>query len=125
MTKPEAVTALERATSEAELQVAVIDLARLRGWLVHHTRPARLSSGGWRTPIQGHPGFVDLVKVRQWRVIFAELKRQTGRVSADQTVWLDELAQAAAGGHLTPPTVEVDLWRPSDWLSGAIAETLR
>lgn len=118
------MTALERATSEAELQVAVIDLARLRGWLVHHTRPARLSQGGWRTPIQGHAGFPDLVMVRDGRVIFAELKRQSGRVAADQQVWLNELLTAAGAGHLVRPTVEVYLWRPSDWMSGEIGKTL-
>lgn len=116
MTKTEAVTALERATTEAELQVAVIDLARLRGWLVHHTRPARLSSGGWRTPIQGHAGYPDLTMARGGRLVFAELKSQRGRLTPDQAVWINELNGTVA---------EVYVWRPSDWLSGVIMETLR
>lgn len=103
--------------SEDELQAAVIDLARLLGWRVAHFRPAR-TDHGWRTPMQGDPGFPDLVLANGDRVIFAELKSETGRVSLDQTAWI-----AAVTAH--PPFVEGVVWRPSDWLSGAIEQQLR
>ena len=56
--------------NEAALQNAVIELAKLYGWKVHHTRPAQMPSGKWATPIQGHAGFPDLVLVRPPDTIF-------------------------------------------------------
>ena len=93
----------------------MIDLARLCGWRVHHTRPALTRRGRWLTPIQGDAGFPDLVLCRPPRVIFAELKRVGARPTAAQRGWLDAL-HACAG-------VECYLWTPEDW--GAIVETLR
>jgi hypothetical protein len=92
---------------ERDFQRAVIDLARLTGWRVHHTRPALTRRGRWLTPIQGDAGFPDLVLVRAGRVIFAELKRVGGKPTAEQQAWLEAL-QACAG-------VEVYLWTPDDW----------
>ena len=87
--------------TEAELLGAVVELASLDGWLVHHCRPAR-TGRGWSTPIQGHPGFPDLVLARDGRVIFAELKRQGAKVTPAQARWWRELVTMA-------------VWRPSDW----------
>jgi hypothetical protein len=92
---------------ERDFQRAVIDLARLTGWRVHHTRPALTRRGRWLTPIQGDAGFPDLVLVRAGRVIFAELKRNGARPTPAQRGWLGAL-QACAG-------VEVYLWTPNDW----------
>ena len=61
--------------TEREFQRAVVELARLMGWRVHHTRPALTRAGEWRTPIQGDAGFPDLVLCRPPRLILAELKR--------------------------------------------------
>jgi len=92
---------------EKDFQRAVIDLARLTGWRVHHTRPALTQRGRWLTPIQGDAGFPDLVLVRAGRVIFAELKRNGARPTPAQREWLEAL-QACAG-------VECYLWTPDDW----------
>jgi len=92
---------------EKDFQRAVIDLARLTGWRVHHTRPALTRRGRWLTPIQGDAGFPDLVLVRAGRVIFAELKRNGARPTPAQREWLEAL-QACAG-------VECYLWTPDDW----------
>jgi hypothetical protein len=92
---------------ERDFQRAVIDLARLTGWRVHHTRPALTRRGRWLTPIQGDAGFPDLVLCRGGRVIFAELKRVGGKPTAEQQAWLEAL-QACAG-------VECYLWTPDDW----------
>lgn len=91
--------------TEAELQSAVIDLARMCGWRVAHFRPARTETG-WVTPVAGDgKGFPDLVLVRD-RVLFVELKSATGRLSEDQVAWLQELAAAGADARV---------WRPGDW----------
>lgn len=107
--------------TEAELQAMVVELAHLAGWMIQHTRPARTADGGWRTPIQGHKGFPDLVLVheRHGRVIFAELKSETGRVRPEQREWATAL-QATTGRS---DVVQYRLWRPSDW--DDIERTLR
>lgn len=102
------------AETEAGFQAAVIDLARLRGWLVHHCRPAR-TGAGWATPITGDPGFPDLVLARPPRLIFAELKSTKGRVSRDQERWVMRLDQCDG--------VEMHVLRPSDW--AAVEDLLR
>lgn len=105
---------LDRAMTEAELQSAVVELAHVRGWLVMHTRAA-YSRGKWSTPIQGDPGFPDLVLARRGRVVFAELKSEKGTTSKDQEAWFIALS---AGDE------DVWEWRPSDWSSGLIARVL-
>jgi len=93
--------------TEREFQQAVVQLARLMGWRVHHTRPALTRAGEWRTPIQGDAGFPDLVLCRPPRLIVAELKRNGARPTPAQREWLEAL-QACAG-------VECYLWTPADW----------
>lgn len=91
--------------NEKALQNAVIELAKLYGWRVHHGRPAQMPSGKWATPIQGHAGFPDLVLVRPPDLLFIELKSAIGRTSPQQDEWLADLAAAGA---------EVHVWRPRD-----------
>lgn len=93
------------SVSEREFTDQVVALARLCGWLVIHFRPAR-SEQGWRTPLQGHPGFPDLVMVRGGELIFAELKSATGRLTAEQRRWIEALDGAGANSFV---------WKPSDW----------
>jgi len=96
--------------TEAEFMGQVIELAQLRGWWVHHTRPA-WTSKGWRTPIQGKAGFPDLVLVRKRgkhaRVIFAELKSDKGKLTDEQREWMRQL-EGCKG-------VETYIWRPRLW----------
>ena len=82
------------ATRERDWQRIVVATARQLGWRTYHTHDSRRSD----------PGFPDLVMVRE-RVVFAELKTATGKVSEDQLAWLGKLEAAGA---------EVYLWRPSD-----------
>jgi len=93
--------------TEREFQRAVVELARLMGWRVHHTRPALTQRRRWLTPIQGDAGFPDLVLCRPPRLILAELKRVGGKPTTEQLAWLEAL-QACAG-------VECYLWTPADW----------
>lgn len=96
--------------TEAEFQQAVIDIAMLRGWKVAHFRPARTAKG-WRTPVQGDRGFVDLVLARRGVVLLVELKSDKGRFGPGQQEW------AAAIGD------QYRIWRPS--YITQIAEVLR
>jgi hypothetical protein len=91
--------------NEKALQNAVVELARLYGWLVHHTRPAQMPSGKWATPIQGNAGFPDLVLVKGHHTIFVELKSAIGRTSPQQDAWIAALREAGQ---------EVHIWRPRD-----------
>jgi len=94
--------------SEAELQSAILDLARWEGYLTFHVRDSRKSTG---------PGFPDLVLVHQrtGRLLFRELKTDVGKLTAGQEAWLDALR---AGGH------DADVWRTADWHSGRIQQDL-
>jgi hypothetical protein len=92
-----------RQMTERALQDAVVELASRLGWLTYHTHDSRRSQ----------PGFPDLVLVHEpWRrLLVVELKREKGRLSPAQRVWLDALA--AAG-------VTTAVWRPSQLLDGTI-----
>lgn len=94
--------------SEKQLQQSIITLAQWHGWRTYHTHDSRRSA----------PGFPDLCMVhpRQGRLIFAELKSTTGRVSKHQREWLQDLEAAGQETHV---------WRPKDWLDGTIQDTLK
>ena len=81
-----------------------------------HQRPAR-TMNGYRTAIQGHTGFPDLVLLRPPRLVFAELKGPRGKVQHDQALWLNGLEVV--------PYVEQYLWRPKDWELGRVEALLR
>lgn len=101
--------------SEKALMTTVCTTAQLKGWLVYHTYDSRRSS----------PGFPDLCMVRGPRCIFAEIKAQRGKVTAEQQRWLDALRALSPTPPLTtdqPTPVEVYVWRPSDL--DAIAQVL-
>lgn len=90
--------------SEARFQRQIIQMARTFGWAVAHFRPGMDRKGRWKTAVQGDgEGFPDLVLVhRKTRDrIFAEVKREDGKLTAAQTEWLDILDGV--------------VWRPSDF----------
>jgi hypothetical protein len=95
---------------EAAWLSRVMDYAKLRGWLVHHQRPAR-TAHGWASAIEGDPGFPDLVLARDGVVVIAELKRHGKHPTPAQKRWL-----AALGEH-------AQLWTPMHW--DDVVETLR
>ena len=79
---------------EKDWQKQVVAIARRCGWAVYHTYDSRRSA----------PGYPDLTLVRE-RLVFAELKREDGKLSSAQEEWLERLRDAG---------VEVHVWRPSD-----------
>jgi len=84
--------------SEKAFSQQVFDLAVLTGWRV-------VRFPAWR-PTGTTPGFPDIVAVRGGRLLFAELKTETGKLTPVQREWLWGLAEAG---------VEVFVWRPSNW----------
>lgn len=84
--------------TEADLQLRITDLCDLLGLAWHHEVDSRRSKAG----------FPDLVIVgcAGQGVVFAELKKDGGRVRPEQQWWQQRLA--AAG-------VEAHIWTPSDW----------
>jgi len=98
-TSPSLLTAqdLRSLESEREFQERVVHAARINHWKVYAIPDSR------RATLAGYP---DLTLWRGSRLIFAELKREKGRLSPAQIVVLDEM-------RLLP--AEVYVWRPSDW----------
>jgi hypothetical protein len=94
--------------TEKQFQRRVTDTAKTYGWLFHHCRPA-YDHGQFRTPIEGHRGFPDLVLVHPLRgvVIFAELKTDRGETTDQQDRWLGALALCHG--------VRTRTWRPKHW----------
>ena len=92
-------------TSEKAFQATIRQFAQLKGWADYCVWDSRHSPPGWP----------DLVLVRPPRIVIAELKTETGRLSAAQRKTIALL--------LGCPGVETFLWRPSDWES--IEEVLR
>jgi hypothetical protein len=91
--------------SERDLTGYVRDIAKAFGWRRYHTWLSKHSSAG----------FPDEVLLRPPRLVFAELKSERGKLSAEQAAWLEELRAV--------PGVEVYEWRPDDM--DAIVEVLR
>lgn len=96
--------ALYDPVNERDFQNQVIELATLCGWRVQAFRAAR-TKDGWRTPLQGHRGGPDLLLVRE-RVLFRELKRDSGRLTEEQEAW---------GAALQAAGADWAVWRPREW----------
>lgn len=103
-------------TSEKAFQSAVLELAERRGWKTAHFHDSRREvtrPGGKRLVIgdKAAAGFPDLVMVRERRMILAELKTETGKLSAAQAEWgmhLEFFADMTDG-------VDYFIWRPIHW----------
>lgn len=76
---------------------AVTNLAKHLGWMTYHPF--------WS--VRSTPGFPDLTLVKPPRIIFAELKTETGRLTSSQCQWIETLQHCDG--------VRVFVWRPSDW----------
>lgn len=97
--------------TEAQWQKQVVDLAHTYHWRVAHFRAARMPSGRYATPVQADgAGFPDLVLVRDGRLIFAELKVGTGKLSSRQVDWFVDLDAVADEA----PNVIMRVWFPAD-----------
>ncbi len=88
---------LHKHLAETPFQEQVIELAQRAGWWWWHDTDSR----------RNRSGLPDLILVRPPRIVFAELKREKGRVRPKQATVLELLSRC--------PGVESYLWRPSDW----------
>lgn len=92
--------------SERDMLRTVIDAARLKGWLVAHFRPALTQRGTWITAVQGDgKGFPDLVLAhpKRGKILYVELKSERGKLSVEQTRWLDVLSRAGGETRVIYP----------------------
>ena len=93
--------------TEAQFQQQIIDLGHLYGWRIAHFRPA-LTSKGYKTPVSADgKGFPDLVMVKRARLIFAEVKSDTGKLSPEQKDWITALTCSMR--------CECYIWKPENW----------
>ena len=92
--------------NEATLKSAVISVARMKGWLIHHDLPAMNRRGRWATHVEGDVGFPDLVLLspHHGQLIFVELKSEKGRTTSSQDNWLDALGLAGIEHHVVRPS---------------------
>ncbi len=106
---------IKPSLTERQLQDWIVEVAKVCGWRIHHTRPA-WTNKGWRTPIQGDAGFFDLVLVKGARLLLIELKSEKGKLSPEQQDWHDAIdlmnRLRLRKGYNNP--VEKFLFRPSD-----------
>jgi hypothetical protein len=125
---------------ESQFQAQVVDLAAICGFYWLHVRPGR-TMHGWSVPISGPlgAGWPDLVLVRprDRRLLFVELKRNGEQPSPEQVEVLDALRCLDFGpeqfnrpgvdfsANWRAPRIGVHVWRPADMDSGLIPECLR
>jgi len=86
------------AVTEKDLQSAILEWMRWSGWKIYHTHDSRRSQ----------PGFPDLVAVKGSRLVFAELKREKGKIRPEQVEWLDALAEAHDEVYFVRPSSQDD-----------------
>lgn len=110
--------ARQAAISESLLEQSILELARLTGWNAHHVRDSR-------HVLMGDVGFPDWVYAKDGRVIIAELKSEDGKLSLAQELWLNSLGWRPESQWDQVWRLQVYVWRPSDWTSGAIERVFR
>jgi len=98
-----------KSMAEKELQKNIRDLAKVMGWdFVYSIPDSRMATAR---------GMPDLLMLKEKRLLFAELKTQSGKLRLEQrqVLYLLEIIEG----------VEVHVWRPSDWLDGTIERILK
>ena len=88
---------LAKVLSEKDFLSQVKDLAKIYHWRLYHPFLSKWSE-------RGYP---DITLVRPPRIIFAELKRETGKLTSSQEEW-GELLRGCPG-------VEYYCWRPGQF----------
>ena len=107
-----------RAMSEAELYEGVADLLKGLGWRYFHISAKAYKKHAVRE------GFLDLIMVKGGRLLFAELKRETGNLSDEQQGWLADLRRHDECCVAQVHPYGVYVWKPSQLLDGTIARIL-
>jgi hypothetical protein len=91
--------------NETTLKSAVMNVARMAGWLIHHDLPAMGRGGRWATHVEGHVGFPDLLLVHpnHAQMLVVELKGPKGKTTTSQDNWLAAFALANIENHVVRP----------------------
>lgn len=101
---------VKSAITEAEFQDQVVDYAHLKGWKVAHFHVAMTKAGEYHTPVAADAkGWPDLCMIRDERMVVAELKSETGRLSPEQADWIAKFS------YLDASTVRTFVWQPHEW----------
>lgn len=106
MTNSELTSILAADLSEHDLQANVVAAAKMQGWWVMAVRDSRGTEPGWP----------DLTLIRGGRLMYRELKSETGKLRP---------AQRRVYALLVAAGADVAVWQPRHWYSGAIDEDLR
>jgi hypothetical protein len=105
----------EHVTSEREFSDQVKSVAAIYNFDFVHFRPAQNRRGHWSTPVEGTlgKGFPDFLFIRRkdGRLLFRELKSETGKLSDDQAYVLVLLRMAG---------YDAEVWSPRDFSTGRI-----
>lgn len=96
---------IARAMSEAQLSEHVRRVCVHLRLLHYHTHSSRFSQSG----------YPDWHIVGPTSSIYRELKTEKGRLSVDQTLWIEGLRRAG---------YDAEVWRPSQWFDGQIVAEL-
>lgn len=111
--------------SEKLFQRQVVELAKIMGWRVYHPFLSKWSERGFPD--------LTMVRARDRRLLFAELKADKGKLSEHQVEWQELLGAVAfdreawqatlrtehflvpINGARPLPRIEVVVWHPRDW----------
>lgn len=85
--------------SERDFQQQVVDLARLRGWLVYHVPDSR------RATCRGYPDLTCIRPFPPYGFFYAELKTERGKLRPEQKEWREALRHNGIQYHV---------WKPHD-----------
>ena len=78
--------------TEADLASFVEECLTRFGWQWYHPRPGRVRRHGkeiYETAYSGNKGFLDYLALRPPRILIADLKRETGKLTPEQQEWFD------------------------------------
>lgn len=96
--------AIAAMQTERQFSDAIVEYARLCGWLIHRDPVWRATAA--------EPGYPDLTMTNGRRIVFAELKGK-GKATAAQQAWLRTLEAVAL--KVPDDLVRVYLWTPENW----------
>lgn len=90
-----------RLIPESKFQTDVNRILTEYGWRWFHA-PANIPRNGWIQNVRA--GFPDICAVRGTRLVFIELKTETGKTSEEQDRWLAAVAEAGAEAYVFRPS---------------------
>lgn len=96
-----------RSITERDYQTQIVQLARMTGWAVfHHHDSRRQVAPGVFVGDKDAKGFPDLILLRPPQVLVIEVKRELGKTTPEQDVWLRRWSECGITALVA---------RPSNW----------